>query len=193
MANRASTSISSSDKIVAVATKIAQAHGYGGLNLRALAEEVGIKAASLYHHFPSKADLAAAVAKRYWEDAAAALEAISAKTPDAVACLRKYPATFRASLANDNRMCLASFMTAEYDDLPAVVKTEVLAFAEVNVAWLAKMLVAAEIVSTKDARARARAIFAAVSGAQLMARGRADIKLFDTLIDTYRAAGLLPG
>jgi TetR/AcrR family transcriptional repressor of nem operon len=60
------------------------------------------------------------------------------------------------------------------------------------VAWLAKMLVAAEIVGAKDARTRARAIFAAVSGAQLMARGRADIKLFDTLIDTYRAAGLLP-
>jgi TetR/AcrR family transcriptional repressor of nem operon len=192
VANQASTSTNSSDKILAAATKIAQAHGYGGLNLRALAEEVGIKAASLYHHFPSKADLAAAVARRYWEDAAAALEAISAKTPNAVTCLRKYPATFRAALENDNRMCLASFMTAEYDDLPDVVKTEVLAFVDVNVAWLAKMLVAAEIAGAKDARTRARAIFAAVSGAQLMARGRADIKLFDTLIETYRAAGLLP-
>jgi TetR/AcrR family transcriptional regulator, transcriptional repressor for nem operon len=192
VANQTNTSTSSSDKILAVATKIAQAHGYGGLNLRALAEEVGIKAASLYHHFPSKADLAAAVAKRYWEDAAAALEAISAKTSNPIACLRKYPGTFRASLENDNRMCMASFMTAEYDDLPDVVKAEVRAFADVNVAWLAKMLVAADIVGAKDAVKRARAIFAAVSGAQLMARGRADIKLFDTLIDTYRAAGLLP-
>src|ERR1700744_756797 len=94
--NQAATN--SSDKILAVATKIAQAHGYGGLNLRALAEEVGIKAASLYHHFPSKADLAAAVAKRYWEDAGAALEVFSATLPDPVDCLRKFPGTFRASL-----------------------------------------------------------------------------------------------
>jgi len=44
----------------------AQAHGYGGLNLSDLASEVGIKAASIYRHFPSKADLAAAIAERYW-------------------------------------------------------------------------------------------------------------------------------
>lgn len=190
MANQASTN--SSDKILAVATRIAQAHGYGGLNLRALAEEVGIKAASIYHHFPSKADLAAAVAKRYWEDAAAALDVLSGKTPDPVDRLRKYPGTFREALENDNRMCLASFMTAENDDLPEIVKKEVQLFTDVNVAWLGKTLVAAEIVSAKDAKKRARAIFAAVSGAQLMARGRSDIKLYDALIDAYRAAGLLP-
>ena len=182
----------SSDRILAVATRIAQAHGYGGLNLRALAEEVGIKAASLYHHFPSKADLAAAVARRYWEDTVVALDALSAKTPDMADRLRKYPSLFRKSLENDNRICLCSFMTAEYDDLPDIVKTEVQAFTDVNVAWLAKTLVDAGIVGTRDAKKRAHAIFAAVAGAQLMARGRADIKLFDTLIDNYRAAGLLP-
>src|ERR1700754_1516354 len=85
---------SSRDRILEVATKIAQAHGYGGLNLRALAEEVGIKAASLYHHFPSKADLATAVAKRYWEDAAVAFEALSSKIPDPTDRLRKYPGEF---------------------------------------------------------------------------------------------------
>ena len=185
-------SISSSDRILLVATRIAQAHGYGGLNLRTLAEEVGIKAASLYHHFPSKADLAAAVARRYWEDSAATLEALSATILDPTDCLRRYPETFRKSLENDNRMCLSSFMTAEYDDLPDVVKTEVQTFSEVNVAWLAKLLVAAGIVSSKDAKKRANAIFAAVAGAQLMARGRSDIKLFDALIESYSAAGLLP-
>lgn len=186
------SSTSSRDRILAVATRIAQAHGYGGLNLRALGDEVGIKAASLYHHFPSKADLAAAVAKRYWEDAAADLERISAKYKDPADRLRKFPGTFRASLENDNRICLCSFMTAEYDDLPEVVRTEVQAFADANVAWLARTLVEADIVSARDARKRAHAIFAAVAGAQLMARGRSDIKLFDAMIDNYRAAGLLP-
>jgi len=182
----------SSDRILAAATRIAQAHGYGGLNVRGLAEQVGIKAASLYHHFPSKADLAAAVAKRYWEDSAVTLEALSAETPDPLAALRRYPETFRRSLENDNRMCLGSFMAAEYDDLPAVVQKEVQAFADVNVAWLAKTLAAARVAGPDDATRRAQAIFAAVGGAQLMARGRADIKLFDALIETYQGAGLLP-
>ncbi|KPL47534.1 transcriptional regulator [Xanthomonas axonopodis] len=182
----------SSDKILTAATRIAQAHGYGGLNVRSLADDVGIKAASLYHHFPSKADLAAAVAKRYWEDSAATLEALSAETKDPMKALRRYPETFRRSLENGNRMCLCSFMAAEYDDLPEVVKHEVQAFTDVNIAWLSRMLVAAEVAGAKDAKKRARAIFAAIGGAQLMARGRADIKLFDMLIESYQASGLLP-
>lgn len=183
---------SSSDKILAEATKIAQSHGYGGLNVRSLAEQVGIKASSLYHHFPSKADLAAAVAKRYWEDAAARLEALSSETQDPLKSLRRFPETFRRSLENDNRMCLGSFLAAEYDDLPDVVKKEVQTFADVNVAWLEKALVEARVAHADDAQKRARAIFAAVGGAQLMARGRSDIALFDALIDSYQAAGLLP-
>ena len=183
---------SSRDRILEIATKIAQAHGYGGLNLRALAEEVGIKAASLYYHFPSKAELAAAVAKRYWQDAAEGLELISSSTPDPAERLRRFPGTFRAALANDNRICLCSFMTAEFDDLPESVKREVETFTDVNVAWLSKTLVAAGIVGTRDAKKRANAIFAAVAGAQLMARGRSDIKLFDALVKNYELAGLLP-
>lgn len=183
---------SSRDRILEIATKIAQAHGYGGLNLRALAEEVGIKAASLYYHFPSKAELAAAVAKRYWQDAAEGLELISSTTPDPAERLRRFPGTFRAALANDNRICLCSFMTAEFDDLPESVKREVETFTDVNVAWLSKTLVAAGIVGTRDAKKRANAIFAAVAGAQLMARGRSDIKLFDALVKNYELAGLLP-
>ncbi|HEY1396605.1 TetR/AcrR family transcriptional regulator [Roseateles sp.] len=191
-AAEAPTSTSSKDRILEVATRIAQAHGYGGLNLRTLAEEVGIKAASLYHHFPSKADLATAVARRYWEDAGAALDEMTKTLPDATERLRRFPGTFRTALSNDNRMCMASFMTAEYDDLPEDVRKEVLAFTDVNVAWLSKTLVAAGIATARDSQQRAHAIFAAVAGAQLMARGRSDIKLFDALIENYRVAGLLP-
>jgi TetR/AcrR family transcriptional repressor of nem operon len=169
----------SSDKILAAATRIAQAHGYGGLNIRNLAADVGIKAASIYHHFPSKADLAAAVAKRYWQDSAAVLEGLWTESSDPLHCLRQYPNTFRKSLESDNRMCLCSFMGAEFDDLPEPVRIEVQTFADVNVAWLSRVL-------------SARAIFAAVAGAQLMARSRSDIALFDALIESYRAAGPLP-
>ena len=111
---------------------------------------MGIKAASIYHHFPSKADLGAAVARRYWEDTAADLESMLAETSDPVHCLRQYPDVFRKSLESDNRMCLCSFMAAEYDDLPEAVKKEVQTFADVNVAWLSRVLSAAGVVSFED-------------------------------------------
>jgi TetR/AcrR family transcriptional regulator, transcriptional repressor for nem operon len=186
------TSTNSRDRILAAATQIAQAHGYGGLNIRDLAASVGIKAASVYHHFPSKAELAAAVARRYWEDSAASLEAIWNESDDPIACLREYPNTFRKSLESENRICLCSFMAAEIDDLPEPVKVEVRAFADVNVAWIKRMLTKARVVGTKEAEPRARAIFAAVAGAQLMARSRSDIALYDALVSAYRTAGLIP-
>ncbi|MCF1464582.1 TetR/AcrR family transcriptional regulator [Agrobacterium vitis] len=183
----------SREKILETATRLAQAHGYGGLNIRDLAAAVGIKAASIYYHFPGKAELAAAVAHRYWEYSVSALEEIWDTYPEPLARLRHYPETFRYALERENRMCMASFMGAEYDDLPDIVKSEVQVFSEVNIAWLRKTLLAAEAVEDDQAEARARAVFAAVVGAQLMARSRADIALYDALIDTYRSVGLIPG
>jgi TetR/AcrR family transcriptional repressor of nem operon len=180
------------EAILAAARRTAQAHGYGGLNFRDLANEVGIKAASIYHHFPSKAELGAAVAKRYWEDTAAALECILAEASDPIGALRQYPQIFRKSLESGNRICLCSFMSAEYDDLPEAVKKEVQAFADVNVAWLSNVLAATGVVSLAKCGEQARAIFAAIAGAQLMARSRCDVSLFDELVDGYRTAGLLP-
>jgi TetR/AcrR family transcriptional repressor of nem operon len=185
-------SSNSREAILSAARKTAQAHGYSGLNFRDLAGDVGIKSASIYYHFPSKADLGAAIARRYWEDTAAALEAMSAETPDSLRCLRQYPDIFRKSLESENRLCLCSFMAAEYEDLPELVKKEVRAFADVNVAWLSRALSAAIEGEPEESERRARAIFAAVAGAQLIARSRSDISLYDAIIDSYRAAGLLP-
>jgi len=39
--------------------------GYGGFSFRDLAAEISIKSASVHHHFPTKATMTAAVARRY--------------------------------------------------------------------------------------------------------------------------------
>jgi TetR/AcrR family transcriptional repressor of nem operon len=54
------------------------------LNFRDIAEDVGMKSSSIYHHFPSKADLGAAVARRYWGDTAADLECMLTEASDPV-------------------------------------------------------------------------------------------------------------
>jgi len=146
----------------------------------------------MYHHFPSKADLGAAVARRYWEGSAADLAAMWDGSLDPQQGLRQYPEIFRRSLENDNRLCLGSYMAAEFHELPDVVKAEVLTYADVHVAWLSRTLVAAQVVSAEASEARARAIYAAVAGAQLLARSRSDIGLYDALVESYQAAGLLP-
>ncbi len=184
--------LSTRELILQAARWSAQAHGYGGLNYRELAKDVGIKAASIHYYFPSKADLGVAVAQRYREDVAEALAALSEEVPSPIERLRRYSDFYRIALQSDNRMCLGSFMAAEYDDLPGAVAAEMQAFADINVAWLRTQLLEASLVTVESSQRRAGAIFAAIAGAQLLARSRGDIYLFDSIIESYYEAGLLP-
>lgn len=178
--------------ILQAARQSAQAHGYGGLNFRDLAMQVGIQAASIHYYFPGKADLGAAIARRYWEDAEMALKTLSNELPTPIERLRRYPDIFRTALENENRLCLGSFMAAEYDDLPDTVAIEIQAFADVNIAWLGREISAAFMAEPEASGRRASAIFAALAGAQLLARSRADMSFYDSAVESFRIAGLLP-
>jgi AcrR family transcriptional regulator len=53
------------DDIVEAATQLFARDGYHAVGMRAIAEAVGIRSSSLYHHFPSKQALLAAIARDY--------------------------------------------------------------------------------------------------------------------------------
>ncbi|MCB8881255.1 TetR/AcrR family transcriptional regulator [Acidisoma cellulosilytica] len=170
-----------------------QAHGYNALSFRELAKDVGVKSASVHYHFPTKGDLGAALARRYTEEGSAALNELLATMSNPAQIMDRYVAIFRAALANDNRMCLCGIMSAELDDLPEEVRVEVDKFAAVNLAWLERVLVIAQPKAPKPALTdQATAIFAAIEGAQLVARGCQDIGIYDRSIRAYRGTGLIP-
>lgn len=182
------------EALLAVGRAAVQARGYSALSFRDLANEVGIKSASVHYYFPTKGDLAAALARRYTEEAVAYLDGVLAGASDPAWCVARYAEIFRSALLNDNRMCLVGMMSAELDELPVEVRKEVDAFAAVNVAWLTRVLALApkSDATPQAVQDRALAVFAAVQGAQLVARGGNDIAVFDRAITAYRAAGLLP-
>jgi TetR/AcrR family transcriptional repressor of nem operon len=84
-------------------------------------------------------------------------------------------------------------MAAEYDDLPVEVRAEVNRFTETNIRWLAKVLSLRKSgAGKKTVQRQALAVFAAIEGAQLVARGRGDVAVFDEIVEAYRAAGMIP-
>ncbi|CAN5168138.1 TetR/AcrR family transcriptional regulator [soil metagenome] len=180
------------EKIMGAGRRMVQAHGYSGLSFRELAKEVGVKSASIHYHFPAKADLGAALARRYTEDAVAYFDGLLESPGDAASRLRGYAGVYRAALTSDNRMCMVGFMAAEYDELPPEVRVEVDRFTDANVEFLMRALARRARERPDHLRARAMAVYAAVTGAQLIARGRGDIAVFDASIEAYRAAGLTP-
>jgi TetR/AcrR family transcriptional regulator, transcriptional repressor for nem operon len=181
------------ETLLSLAKPVVQARGYAGLSFRELAKEAGVKNPSIHYHFPTKGDLGAALARRYTEDGVAYLGNLLEQSTDPAWLMDRYAKIFRAALENDNRMCLCGIMSAELDELPAQVRREVDAFGVANVDWIEKVLKLADQAADEMARRdRAIAIYTAIEGAQLVARGLQDIDVFDRALRTYRLTGLIP-
>src|SRR6195952_1496346 len=67
-----------------------RSRGYSGFSYADLADAVGIRKASIHHHFPTKADLAVALVAAYDERYDGALQQIIAHHQDAVARIDAY-------------------------------------------------------------------------------------------------------
>lgn len=179
-------------EIMSISKRMVQARGYNALSFREVAKEVGVKSASIHYHFPTKGDLAAALARRYTDEGGAYLEGLLAVSQDRAFLMENYTRIFRLALVDDNRMCLCGIMAAEHHDLPVEVRAEIDRFTEVNVQWLVKVLSLGITAGDADLlRRKARAIYAAIGGAQLLARGCGDISAYDQAVEAYLEAGLL--
>jgi TetR/AcrR family transcriptional repressor of nem operon len=151
--------------------------GYNGFSFRDLAAEVGIKSASVHHHFPTKARLAAAVARRYADRFLAALGPPEAGS---VAAFRR---SFAEAFARDGGMCLCGVLAAEAGALPPEVAAEARRFFEGSLAHLLRLPeITAEPVPTR----RALFVLATLEGAMLLARVMPDPATFE-----HATAGLV--
>lgn len=179
--------------IMEAARSMVQDRGYNSLSFRELAKEVGVKSASIHYHFPTKSDLATALARKYADDLVAYLNDLMTGAPDWKSSLASYVKIFRHTLERGNRMCLAGMLSAERGDLSPEVRVEVERFNDLNVQWLCKVLAKGKPKMEAAAVKRwAFAILAAIEGAQLVSRGYGDVKIFDDAMEAYRTTGLIP-
>lgn len=173
-------------EILDSAERQARQRGYNGFSFRDLAADVGIKSASVHYHFPTKAELGAAVAQRYTERFMAHLgdPADPEVAPDAL--LERYVAAFRRALVRDRQMCLCGLLGAEVESLPPEVAAEVRDFFERNVAWLTAVLSRRDsgALGNESAEARALAILALLEGALVVARTLKRDAVFDQIAGT---------
>jgi TetR/AcrR family transcriptional regulator, transcriptional repressor for nem operon len=187
------TTPQTTDSILDAAQRITQSVGYNGLSFRDIAKAVGIKSASVHYHFPAKADLGAAVARRYTDRLIDHLVKVDQRDDDAQTALSAYVAMIRATLEQDGRMCLCGMLAAETDAVPPQVRAEVRRFVDLNVAWLGTTIARSAGKSPEDPAIRHRALsaFAALEGAMLISRGLEDITVYDAIAAELAQSGPL--
>jgi TetR/AcrR family transcriptional repressor of nem operon len=175
-------SVSTTDQLLDVAQELAQTRGYNAFSYRDLAERVGIRSASIHHHFPSKGDLGQALVARYRERFRDALQSISARAKDAPAQLEAYVALFRGTFEQDGRLCLGGMFAADLPTLPQEVRDQVRGFYADNEAWLTRTLEAgrraSELRFEGTPRDAAAAFLDGLEGSLLAARAHGSTARF---------------
>ncbi len=162
------------DSIIEVATRLAQTAGFNAFSYADISDAIGIRKASIHHHFPAKADLGVAMVETYREAFREHLVQIDAKGGSSIARLTRYAKLFEASLASE-RMCLCGMLASDAQTLALPMKHEVSGFFDEHVAWLGATLErgreAGELSFEGTTKGRARLVLAALEGALLVSRG----------------------
>jgi TetR/AcrR family transcriptional repressor of nem operon len=123
-----------------LAQELAQTRGLNAFSFHDLARGVGIRTASVHHHFRTKEDLGRELMARYRARFAEALDDISARKRAPRQRLERFASLFRDTLRQGNRLCLCGMLATEYPTLAAPVRREVKAFYDETEGWLARVL-----------------------------------------------------
>ena len=170
------------DQILATAQRLVQQRGFNGFSYADIADDVGIRKASLHHYFPTKADLGRALIDSYTTELESALQRITASKAPADEKLKSYAGIFRASLTAE-RMCLCGMLATEAQTLDPAMLPGLHRFFSRNTEWLTGILADGNSKGVLDfkgpATAHARSILSLLQGALLIARGTGDHKNFD--------------
>jgi TetR/AcrR family transcriptional repressor of nem operon len=128
---------------------------------------------------------------RYREDVLKIVEPL--KEVSYEPAMDSYVGLFRSFLDDGNRMCMGGMMSAEVSALSESTCQEIERFMSAHIDWIAETLAKKHPrMPTEKRQARAKAIFAALEGAQLITRGLGgDATVFDGVVDAYRTSGLL--
>lgn len=170
------------EHILASAQRLVQQRGFNGFSYADVADEVGIRKASLHHHFASKVDLGVALVEAYAAEFDKALAGIEHSGSPAADKLRAYVAIYRATLSSD-RLCMCGMLATEALTLDAAMLPRLRGFFVRNTEWLAQLLAEGRtegvFVFEGAAADHARAALSTLQGASLVCRSSGDMDAFD--------------
>lgn len=157
--------------------------GYNGFSYADIAKVVGVRNATIHHHFASKAVLVRSLVAHYREEVQHGLAELQRKIPDPLAQLRAYTQYWEACIADNSApFCICALLASELPLLPDEVALEVKAHFRSLSAWLASVLergaTDGHLRLATSAKVEAESFMATVHGAMLSARAYEDPTIF---------------
>lgn len=173
------------------AERAARERGYDGFSYADIAEEVGIRKASIHYHYPSKSDLGLALIQRYREGLRIELDGISTRGKNAGAKLLAYLKFYRSAMTEGSTVCLCVAFAISRDSLAHPILKELDGFHDDSIKWLSEVYTSAiedkSIANVGTPEHEAATTLALVEGAQLIARSAKNMKRFDAAVKQLKA------
>ncbi|MBO6772873.1 TetR/AcrR family transcriptional regulator [Thalassospira sp. GO-4] len=164
------------------AETIARQRGFDGFSYADLSAAVGIRKASIHHHFPTKAILGQAMMERYRISFDDALSEVKRGTNSAADRLRGYVGLYQDALQGGKTICLCVALSSDRNSLDDATLNEISRFHAMSLAWLETLFDDAKsdgsIKNVTDSKLEAAQCLALVEGAQLMAHAQQDVDVF---------------
>jgi TetR/AcrR family transcriptional repressor of nem operon len=177
-----------SDEILTSARNLIMSGGYNGFSYADISGVVGIRKASIHHHFPSKVDLVRELVKRYREDGQASVVTLEQNVPDALDILKVYANHWAKCIEDASRpYCVCALLASELPSLPPEVATEVRAFFRFISSWLTTVMERGSkegvLILNSEPHVEAEAFLATVYGAMLSARAYGKPEVFPMILE----------
>jgi len=176
-------------KILNSAQRLIQTRSFEGFSFQDIADEVGIRKASLYHHFDSKDAVAIGVLKRGADWVTGQLDATKELAPPER--LERYFDLFHDLHGKAERMCPGGSFASVLGAVSPAVQRALHAFTKMHLDWLEGVVregaaLGAFEIGEQAPRDVALQIFSSVQGALLTGRLTADPGVLDAVATELR-------
>ncbi|WP_117194167.1 TetR/AcrR family transcriptional regulator [Rhizobium terrae] len=178
---------STSEKILDIAQSLIVTGGYNGFSYADISAAIGIRKASIHHHFPTKADLVSALVDRYRRQAEAGLTFLREQASSPAEQLQSYMNYWQTCIRDASLpFCVCAMLASEMQMLPEEVASRVRAHFHGLAGWLASVLQAGVEQGLfrldKRPEEEAQVLMASLHGAMLSARAFSDPGLFVAIV-----------
>ncbi|MGK9050490.1 TetR/AcrR family transcriptional regulator [Neorhizobium petrolearium] len=178
---------STSEKILDIAQSLIVAGGYNGFSYADISAAIGIRKASIHHHFPTKAELVSVLVSRYRQQTEAGLKSLREQISSPAEQLQSYMNYWHSCIRDASLpFCVCAMLASEMQMLPEEVASRVRAHFHGLAEWLTSVLRAGveQDLFRLDKRPEeeAQILMASVHGAMLSARAFGDPELFIAIV-----------
>jgi TetR/AcrR family transcriptional repressor of nem operon len=183
---KAAAAGSTAEQILHSARRLIIAGGYNGFSYDDIATEVGIRKASIHHHFPAKAVLVRKVVELYRAEVEAGIAGLERQITDPIEQLRAYVGFWETCIRDATApYCVCALLAVEIPVLPDDIAREVRGHFRSLSAWLTSVFERGRSLGRFQLagapRAEAEAFMATVHGAMLSARAYGDAEAFGVI------------